>query len=139
MKIVVFGEVKPQGRPRGTIIKGRIVFYEQKETKEYKKQIANVFKLNYPDHIPFESCLNCTIKVYKAIPKSFGKEKRMKALSDKIRPTTKPDVDNYAKLICDALNGIAYVDDSQIVTLEIKKHYSDVDKLEIIIEQVNYE
>ena len=32
-----------------------------------------------------------------------------------IRPTKRPDLDNIAKAVLDALNGLAYQDDSQIV------------------------
>ncbi len=35
----------------------------------------------------------------------------------------KRDVDNFNKLIFDALTGIVYEDDSQIETLTIRKHY----------------
>jgi len=42
-----------------------------------------------------------------------------------IRPTNKPDLDNIAKIILDSLNGIAYKDDSQVVSLTVIKHYSD--------------
>lgn len=44
-----------------------------------------------------------------------------------IMPTKKPDCDNVAKMICDALNGLAYKDDAQIVNLNVLKAYtSDV-------------
>ena len=33
----------------------------------------------------------------------------------------KPDCDNYAKIVQDSLNGIAWVDDAQIVRLEVLK------------------
>lgn len=43
-------------------------------------------------------------------------------------PTVKPDLSNLVKLIEDALNGIAYVDDSQICTYgETKKRYCDTE------------
>ena len=35
--------------------------------------------------------------------------------------TTRPDVDNYAKCVLDALNGLAYRDDSQVVDLHVVK------------------
>lgn len=46
-------------------------------------------------------------------------------LQGKILPTKKPDCDNIAKIICDALNGVAYDDDKQIVALKVTKIYSD--------------
>ena len=45
-------------------------------------------------------------------------------LQGKILPTKKPDCDNIAKIICDALNGVAYDDDKQIVALKVTKIYS---------------
>jgi Holliday junction resolvase RusA-like endonuclease len=39
---------------------------------------------------------------------------------------TKPDVDNLAKAILDALNGVAYEDDSQVYSLEVQKWYVGV-------------
>ena len=56
------------------------------------------------------------------IPQSYSKKKR-KELNEKYCPK-KPDCDNIAKSILDALNGIAYDDDSQIIDLSITKLYS---------------
>ena len=46
-------------------------------------------------------------------------------LSGIIFPTKKPDLDNIAKIICDALNGFAYADDSRIVSMMINKEYGE--------------
>ncbi len=54
-----------------------------------------------------------------------------------IRPTKKPDCDNLAKVICDALNGIAYYDDSQIVEITISKYYSGTPEVRVAIEKWN--
>lgn len=51
-----------------------------------------------------------------------------------IRPTKKPDCDNIAKIICDALNGIAYYDDSQIVKIEVDKVYNETPGVDVVIE-----
>lgn len=42
-----------------------------------------------------------------------------------IWPTSRPDADNYGKLVLDALNGILWRDDSRVVDLRIQKVYSD--------------
>ena len=39
--------------------------------------------------------------------------------------TFKPDVDNVAKLVLDALNGVAWVDDTQVTTLTVQKYPRD--------------
>ena len=44
----------------------------------------------------------------------------------KLLPTNSPDLDNIVKSVCDALNGIAYFDDSQICKLSIHKYYAKV-------------
>lgn len=46
------------------------------------------------------------------------------------------DVDNYAKLVLDACNGLFYVDDSQIHTLTASKSYDDGrERIELEIEE----
>ena len=61
-----------------------------------------------------------------SIPKSVSKKKR-KELNENYCPK-KPDCDNIAKSILDALNGIAYDDDAQIVSLDVSKLYSDTEE-----------
>lgn len=56
--------------------------------------------------------------------------------NDFIRPKTKPDLDNVAKVILDALNGIAYHDDSQVSRLLIEKRYAEEPRVEVMIEYV---
>lgn len=56
--------------------------------------------------------------------KSWSKKKRLDALGNEIRPG-KPDLDNIAKLILDAINGVVFEDDEQVVELLIKKEFSD--------------
>ena len=46
------------------------------------------------------------ITAFYAIPKSYTKKDKLAAAEHRIRPTTKPDVDNCAKAILDALNGV---------------------------------
>ena len=59
--------------------------------------------------------------------------------SKKEAPTMKPDNDNIEKAVCDALNGIAYRDDSQIVHSEVRKVWArdGVPKIIVKIEVEN--
>ena len=65
-----------------------------------------------------------TIIAYYEIPKSTTKKDRKRIEALDLHPTKKPDADNIAKTICDALNDLAYHDDSQIVMLMVMKRYT---------------
>ena len=56
-----------------------------------------------------------------------------------IYATKKPDWDNIAKVICDALNGIAWVDDSQIVSGTVAKYYAEESKVLVFIKELESE
>lgn len=64
------------------------------------------------------------------------KYRRLQALNGEHRPLTKPDIDNVIKVICDALNGIAYKDDTQIIKVTAEKFYSDEPKVIVEIEEL---
>jgi len=71
------------------------------------------------------------IMAFYPIPKSTSKKKMELMEKGEIRPTVKPDLDNCVKIVADSLNGIAYKDDSQIVSVVADKFYSDTPRLEI--------
>jgi len=71
-----------------------------------------------------DGALEVQIAVASGVPPSWSRKKRQAALDNVVRPTGKPDVDNLAKTIGDALNGIMWRDDSQIVVLQVRKFYA---------------
>lgn len=63
--------------------------------------------------------------------------KRPKSKKKAMYPTTRPDVDNWAKGVLDALQFIAYENDSQVVELRLNKLYTEDDsKLHIHVEEL---
>ena len=52
-----------------------------------------------------------------------------------IFPSKKPDADNIAKIVLDALNGVAYEDDSQVINLSVQKRYSEEARVFVHIEE----
>lgn len=61
---------------------------------------------------------------YFQIPKSYTKGKRLACQHNINRPAKKPDIDNVLKAVMDALNGAAYVDDKQVVSVTCRKYYA---------------
>lgn len=119
------GEATAKGRPR----LGKHSVYTPNKTKIYERWVKICFQNEYPSFEPLETPVSLLITIWKKIPKSVSQKKKQKMLLGEILPTTKPDVDNIAKSICDALNGFAYKDDSQVCSLVIQKLYAEEDKV----------
>lgn len=79
------------------------------------------------------------VVAYYAIPASAPKYKQRAMAEGVIRPTVKPDADNVAKAIKDALNKTAYRDDSQIAILHVEKWYAATPRVVVIVEAVRGE
>ena len=67
---------------------------------------------------------------------SWSKKKTASALAGIVRPTKRPDVDNYAKAALDALNTVVFADDSQITELNVSKHYDQRPGLTITVKRI---
>lgn len=68
-----------------------------------------------------------------SIPSSKSKKFKQAAALGVERPTKKPDIDNIFKCVTDALSGIAYKDDKQIVAATVNKRYAEVPRVEVLI------
>ena len=73
--------------------------------------------------------LTCAVEMfltfYLPIPKSASRIKRTQMLNGIILPKTRPDVDNLAYLVTNALKGLIYADDSLVTDCTMRKRYSD--------------
>jgi len=124
--LFVSGEPVAQGRPRFTTISGHARAVDPAKSREYK-QIVSVMarqKMGELGLSPMEGPLKLQIHVFRIPPKSMGKKKGAEACAFSRGITTKPDLDNYIKLVSDALNGVVFVDDSQVVAIEADKRFS---------------
>lgn len=79
--------------------------------------------------------IKLTVHFYLKTPKGFKNADKQLAEHGAIRPTKTPDIDNLMKAIQDALNGVAYVDDKQIVEEHSYKWYSEKPRVEIELEE----
>lgn len=77
--------------------------------------------------------VSLTLTAYMRIPKAASKQRRAAMLAGAERPTKKPDGDNLAKLTMDALNGVCWRDDVQVVDLTVRKFWSDEPRLVVEI------
>lgn len=130
--LIYHGKVQAKQRPR---FNGRYAYTPEK-TVNYENWVKACYIEKYKNEKPFEKALEVNIIAFFEIPKSTSKKKKQEMLEDKIRPTTKPDTDNIAKSILDSLNGIAYLDDKQVVDLRVRKQYAEVPSVSVWISEV---
>lgn len=137
MKFEVLGQPQGKGRPKVTIQGGFAHGYTPKKTANYETEIYYSY-VAAKDRVFFKDTpVKMQITAFCQIPKAFSKKKHEEAVSGRLRPQTKPDIDNIVKVVCDALNGVAYHDDNQIAELISRKFYSDEPKLVIEITELD--
>lgn len=111
-KFEYYGPVKGQERPRFTKFGHP---YETIEAKKYKAAIAAAYLVEVGKR--FEGvALEVQVHAYKPLARNVPKRVTRQPW------TAKPDADNIGKAVLDALNGVAWKDDSQVVRLEVVKH-----------------
>lgn len=129
----VDGEVVPKARPRFTR-SGKI--FTPKSTTDYENRVKAAYMVECPFGVVFPTePLEIVLNVYMGMPKSATKKAKLEMLMHKF-PTKKPDADNLLKSVADALNGVAYTDDSQIVSATVRKFWSEQGSAEITLREV---
>ena len=119
---------KPLGKQRPRVLKTGIA-YTPKETVNYETFVKMLYLEKYAGKKPFEGPVSMLISAFYQIPKSASKGRREAMARHHILPTTRPDIDNIAKIIMDALAGVAYQDDKQVTSCAINKLYSHEPKV----------
>jgi len=113
---------------------GRVVSKTPEKTKNYETFIRELFAVKYAGFLPLADAVRLRINIYRGIPKSESQKRAGKMEATLIRPTTRPDASNVLKAVEDALNGLAFRDDSQLVEVLVQKYYSHTPRVEISLE-----
>lgn len=119
LRFEVPGVPVAQPRPRATVRGGHATVYGAPS-----KHPVNVFKAavqlaaSNAGAVPTYRPCAMTVTFWFPRPKSMTWKKRDMPAMPCVK---KPDCDNLIKSVCDALNSIAYVDDSQVVRVVIEK------------------
>lgn len=98
--------------------------YPDPATEATEKVLAEAASLFMRGRVPTENPVALLVHAFKPIPESWSKSDKAKAEAGYIRPTSKPDGDNYLKAVQDALNEVVWRDDSQVVDARVIKQYS---------------
>lgn len=112
-----YGKGRPRFRKDGHT-------YTPEKTKAYEKLVQTEY-IAQTGGVMLAGPIKAMIYARFGVNKSDTKKAKAEKLAGEILPTKKPDCDNIAKTVLDALNGVAYLDDSQIVRLKVDKDYGE--------------
>ena len=118
IEFCVFGDPRGKGRPR---FKGHA--YTDSKTRAYERMIQGVSSRAGKACSRRKSRWGWKWECYFRIPTSYSKRRKGLCRENLELPLKKPDGDNILKIVCDALNGLAYKDDTQVSDMIIRKRY----------------
>jgi Holliday junction resolvase RusA-like endonuclease len=122
-----------KGRPRFRRTGNFVSTYTDAKTKTYESLVKEAAKKAMGSSEPLETPISFYCYIRLPIPKSYSKKRIEACLSGSEPPTKKPDWDNVAKSVADAMNGVIYLDDSQIVQATITKKYDAVAGVDVMV------
>ena len=139
--IVVTLRGEPEGRkqpqPFVTHKNGRpiVILHPATETKRYQRALALQAKVVMGSKPLLTGALVVTVTAVMSVPRSWSQKDRDAALTGVIRPTGKPDWDNFGKQL-DAFKGVVWVDDAIVVDARVIKVYGENPHLRIEVAPV---
>src|SRR6516164_8960711 len=128
IRFIVYGTPVPQGSMRAFLPKGHtrpIVTGDNAKTKPWRQEVATTAMLFMGSNAIWEGPVWIHLDFFFERPKSLKKSAQ--------RKITKPDVDKLCRGVLDALTGIIYKDDSQIVSCMASKHFGSPARCEVQI------
>ena len=136
-KFTIPGQPVGKGRPKFSTVCGHVSTYTPEKTANYETLVKYMYQsqcwaIRFDKKVP----LDMRIMAYFKIPASTSKKQAKMMRKHLIRPVVKPDYDNVGKVICDALNGIAYYDYAQVVDAQVRKFYDDNPRVVVTISEV---
>lgn len=122
------GKSRPRVTSHGTYTPKKTKDFEELVKQEYRAQCGRTYFYSEPVSVYVEAVF--------PVPKRVNRKEREGMMAGNIHPTKKPDVDNIVKIVCDALNGVAWFDDSQVVVLWVSKVYGETGNVRVVIREV---
>lgn len=123
----------PQGKARPRFRRDSGHAYTPERTRAYEKALRTEAALAMRGKKIMTGYVEVTVGAWFPIPESWSSVKATSARHGDVRPG-KIDCDNILKVL-DALNGIVFKDDAQIVKATVSKHYSSYPRLSVTVHE----
>jgi Holliday junction resolvase RusA-like endonuclease len=130
--ITLEGQPTGKGRPRFSTIGGRPRAYTPAKTRATEDALRVLARAAMKGRPPISRAVLIHVTACFAIPPSWPKWKREAATDGRLHMTSRPDVENIAKLI-DGIQGEVFIDDAQVVRMEVSKMYGPLPFTQIAV------
>ena len=139
LEFVIPGVPAGKGRPRALRRGNHIKLVTPDETAAYESKVALAGHQAMAGRALLSGPVCAVLTIKLPIPASWSKRKQAAALAGTELPTKKPDADNVVKAIFDGLNGVVWIDDTQVVDMVVRKRYATVPGVAVRISNVEYQ
>ncbi|WJJ93427.1 RusA family crossover junction endodeoxyribonuclease [Neopusillimonas aromaticivorans] len=130
---IVPGKPVGKGRPRAAARGKNITLYTPQKTATYESTVALAADQAMAGKPLITGPVETLMTIVLPVPVSWSKRKQADALAGTVMPTSKPDMDNVVKAIFDAINGIVWTDDVQVVGLRVRKVYGAIPRVQVTV------
>lgn len=139
VKFSVAGVPVAKGRPRAASTPTGIRMHTPKTTVAYERKVTATAIVAMNGLGPFRRPIKLNVEIVLPIPSSWSKKRQTLARIGVICATKKPDADNVLKTIKDAMNGVVYIDDAQVVSIVLNKVYGEIPRAEVEVSEIDGE
>lgn len=131
IEIRLDGDPVGKGRPRFVRATGRT--YTPEKTASFEARLGYAAQAIMRNKQLLAGPLVILVMAFRSVPASWSEKKKQKAILQYLHPTSKPDADNFLKIVMDSMNKVVWNDDSQVIDARVVKKYSERPRLEISI------
>lgn len=135
----VLGQPKTAGSKKAFYspkLKRAFITDDNKDSRDWKEQVASAAHQAYNGPLLREA-LSMRLVFYRVRPKGHYKANGSfsKAGASSAGPSTRPDLLKLARAVEDALKGIIYVDDAQIISESLRKRWGEPSRVDVLISE----
>lgn len=131
------GEPVAKGRAKVSTVNGHVQMRTPTKTVNYEAKVGLIASQAMGAKAPFKGPVSLTIQAVFKIPKSWSKKRLAANFDDPEYVIKRPDLDNIEKAICDGMNGIVFVDDSQVAAIGYScKVYGDRPRVDVTVSEL---
>lgn len=125
------GDPEGKGRPRFARVGNTVRTFTPEKTRAYEDRVRFAYR-SAAFGLTFKACpVMLTVSAFYAAPASASRKRQDALIGEPC--AKKPDADNVLKAIADALNGVAYDDDKQVVVAAIEKRWDRYGRVDVSI------